>query len=319
MKRALITGITGQDGSYLAESLLKKGYQVFGLVRFSRVNGFENIKGILDRITLYNADLLEYASLAKLLEEVQADEIYNLASISFVPQSWRTPLLVGEINALGAIRLLEAVRAVHPKTQFYQASSSEMFGQSKFSPQNENTPLCPVSPYAAAKVYAHHMAQTYRMAYGIPVCCGILFNHESPRRGLEFVTRKVARGVAMIKLGLAKELFLGNIDAQRDWGYSPDYVEAMWRMLQQPEPDIYVIATGKTRSVKELLETAFAYLQRPWQDYVRMDPKLQRPTDLNSLVGDAGKARNKLNWAPKKPFKEMIWEMIEADLALLKR
>lgn len=319
MSRALITGITGQDGSYLAEFLLRKGYQVSGLARFSHPNSFENIKGISDQLTLYDADLLEHTSLLKLLEETKPDEVYNLASISFVPTSWQTPILIAEVNAVGVTRLLEAIRLVNPKIKFYQASSSDMFGDVEVSPQNEKTPFRPVSPYAVAKVYAHHMTQTYRKAFGIAACGGILFNHESPRRGLQFVTRKITHGAAKIKLKLAKEIRLGNLEARRDWGYSPDYVEAMWMMLQQPEPDDYVIATGKTHSVRELLECAFNYIQNPWQEYVRIDPKLQRPNDSNLLVGDAGKARENLGWAPKKSFQDMIGEMIEADLALLQK
>lgn len=318
MKRALIVGITGQDGSYLAEFLLKKGYQVFGLVRMSRVYGFDNIKQILDKVTLYDADLTEFTSLLRILEEIKPDEVYNLGSLSFVPTSWHTPILIGEINALGVTRLLEAIRCLNPKIKFYQASSSEMFGHVRQTPQNEETPLNPVSPYAVAKTYGYFIAHTYREAYDIPATCGILFNHESPRRGLEFVTRKITHGVAKIKLGLAKEIPLGNIEAKRDWGYSPDYVEAMWMMLQQPKADDYVIATGKTHSVKELLECAFNHIGRPWKEYVRIDPKFQRPTDLDLLVGDAGKAKKILKWEPKKTFQEMIQEMVEADIQRLK-
>lgn len=318
MKKALITGITGQDGSYLAELLLEKGYQVFGLARFSRRGSFENIHTIRDAITLFDADLLEYTCLERLMETIQPDEVYHLGSISFVPTSWQTPILIGEVNALGTTRLLEAIRCVNPKIKFYQASSSEMFGHAKESPQNENTPFNPVSPYAVAKAYAHFIAHTYRKAYGIPAACGILFNHESPRRGLEFVTRKVTQGVAKIKLGLAKELTLGNIEAKRDWGYSPDYVEAMWLILQQPEADDYVIATGQTHSVRELVEVAFHCIGHPWQEYIRIDPNLLRPNDLDLLVGDSRKARRVLNWAPKKSFEAMIQEMVEADIRRLK-
>lgn len=314
MKKALIVGVTGQDGSYLAEFLLKKGYQVFGLVRMARVHGFDNIRQILDQIRLYDADLLEYTSLFRLLEEIGPDEVYNLGSLSFVPTSWHTPILIGEVNALGATRLLEAIRCVNPKIKFYQASSSEIFGHVRATPQNEETPLNPVSPYAVAKAYAHFIAHTYREAYGIPATCGILFNHESPRRGLEFVTRKVTHGVAKIKLGLAREIAIGNIEAKRDWGYSPDYVEAMWMMLQQSKADDYVIATGVPHSVKELLECAFNHIGRPWKEHVRIDPALHRPTDLDLLVGDASKARRVLKWAPRKTFQEMIQEMVEADI-----
>jgi len=314
MKRALITGITGQDGSYLAEFLLKKGYKVFGLARFSRSSSFENIKDIAKDITLFDADLLEITSLHRLVEETQPDEVYNLGSISFVPTSWHTPVLIAEVNAVSVARLLEVLRTVNPKIKFYQASSSEMFGHAVQTPQNENTPLRPISPYAVAKVYGHHIAQTYREAYGIGACCGMLFNHESPRRGLQFVTRKVTHTVAKIHLGLANEIQLGNLEAKRDWGYAPDYVEAMWMMLQQPEADDYVIATGKTHSIKDLLECAFGFIKRPWQEYVHVDPSLLRPTDLEALVGDATKAKQKLNWVPKKTFQEMICEMIEADL-----
>ncbi|MFH0798857.1 MAG: GDP-mannose 4,6-dehydratase [Pseudomonadota bacterium] len=314
MKRALITGITGQDGSYLAELLLQKGYSVYGVVRLSRTYGFENIKGILDRITLLDADLLEHTSLTALLEDVEPDEVYNLGSLSYVPTSWKMPVLMAEINAVGVGRILEAIRCVNPKIRFYQASSSEMFGAVKEVPQNEDTPFNPVNPYAVAKVYGHHITRIYREAYGLNACSGILFNHESPRRGLQFVTRKVTRGVAQIKLGQAKEICLGNLEAKRDWGYSPDYVEAIWMMLQQRKPDDYVIATGKTRSVEELLDCAFSYIRRPWREHVRIDPKMKRPVDVNLLVGDASKAKQHLNWSPKKTFQEMIWEMVEADI-----
>lgn len=319
MKRALITGITGQDGSYLAELLLEKNYQVSGLARFSRPASFENVENIRNQIRFYDADLLEYTSLIRILEECEPDEIYNLGAISFVPTSWQTPILIGETNGISVTRLLEAIRQVNPKIRFYQASSSEMFGHVRGTPQNEATPFNPVSPYAVAKTYAHHITQTYRKAYGLFACCGILFNHESPRRGLQFVTRKVTHGVARIKLGLDKTITLGNLDAKRDWGYSPDYVEAVWKMLQQPEADDYVIATGKVHSVQELLECAFGYIQRPWQEHVRTDPGLQRLNDLSQLVGNSGKAKKVLGWSPKKPFREMIWEMIESDTAFLKR
>ncbi len=318
MKRVLITGITGQDGSYLAEFLLKKDYQVFGLARFSRTGSFENIRTILPDIKLYDADLIEYTSLVKIIEQCRPDEVYNFASVSFVPSSWHTPVLAAEVNAVGVTRLLDAICMVNSKIKFYQASSSEMFGHVVESPQNESTPFRPISPYAVAKLYAHHITQTYREAYKIPASCGIAFNHESPRRGPNFVTRKVTRGAAEIKLGISKELRMGNLEAKRDWGYAPDYVEAMWLMLQQPEPDDYVIATGKTHSVEELLECAFSYIERPWQEHVRQDPKLYRPTDLHLLLGDATKIKQKLNWAPKKSFEAMIHEMVEHDLSRLK-
>lgn len=318
MKRALITGITGQDGSYLAELLLQKHYQVFGLVRFSRTNNYENLQGIREVLTLLDADLLESAALIKIIEQADPDEVYHLGALSFVPTSWQTPILAAEANALSTTRLLEAIRIVNPKIKFYQASSSEMFGNATESPQNERTPFHPNNPYGVGKVYSHLITQTYREAYGIPASCGILFNHESPRRGPEFVTRKITQGVAKIKLGLSKEIRLGNLEAKRDWGYAPDYVAAIWKMLQQPEPDNYVIATGKARSIKDLLECAFSYIQSPWQEYVRVDPKLHRTTDINQLVGDAGKAKKKLGWVPQKSFQDMIVEMIEADLRRLK-
>lgn len=319
MKKALVTGITGQDGSYLAELLLQKGYKVSGLVRFSRHETLENIQQILKDLTLLDADLLDYTSLVRVLEQVQPDEVYNLAAQSFVPMSWYKPTLTADINSLGVTRLLEAIRTINPKMRFYQASSSEMFGHARETPQNEKTPFCPVSPYAASKVHAHFITQMYREAFGIPASCGICFNHESPRRGLDFVTRKVTHGAAKIKLGLAKEISMGNLEAQRDWGYAPDYVEAMWLMLQQPEPDDYVIATGKSHSIKDLLEVAFACIKRPWQEHVRTDPNLQRPTDLDSLVGDSRKAKQKLNWFARKSFQELIEEMVESDLKSLKK
>lgn len=316
-RRALITGITGQDGSYLAEFLLEKGYEVIGMVRRSSTVNFERIAHLQDRITLAHGDLLDEASLIEVLREHRPTEVYNLAAQSFVQTSFNQPVLTGETTALGVTRLLDAIRVVDPEIRFYQASSSEMFGKVQEVPQTEKTPFYPRSPYGVAKVYGHWITVNYRESYGLFACSGILFNHESPRRGLEFVTRKISHGVARIKLGLADELRLGNLDAQRDWGYAGDYVEAMWMMLQQDEPDTYVIATGETHSVREFCELAFSHVGLDWQDHVVVDPKYFRPAEVDALVGDASYARQKLGWKPKTSFEELVVMMVEADLALL--
>jgi GDPmannose 4,6-dehydratase len=318
-KRALITGITGQDGSYLAEFLLEKGYQVFGMVRRSSTENFERIEHIRDQVTLIQADLLDQMSLISAISESQPDEIYNLAAQSFVPTSWTKPVLTAEFTAIGVTRMLEAMRMVKKDAKFYQASSSEMFGKVKEVPQNENTPFHPRSPYGVAKVYGHFITVNYRESYDMFACSGILFNHESPRRGLEFVTRKVTDGVARIKLGIQKELALGNLDAKRDWGYAGDYVEMMWMMLQQDEPDDYVIATGETHSVQELVQVAFDYVGLNWQDYVRIDPRLVRPAEVDLLIGDSSKAKEKLGWQPKVTFEELIRMMVDSDLQAVQK
>ena len=318
-KRALITGITGQDGSYLAEFLLEKGYEVIGMVRRTSTVNFERIRHIQDRITLVQGDLLDQSSLIDILREYRPHEVYNLAAQSFVPTSFKQPVLTGEFTALGVTRLLEAIRLVDPTIRFYQASSSEMFGKVREVPQNENTPFHPRSPYGVAKVYAHWITVNYRESYGMFAVSGICFNHESPRRGLEFVTRKITYTAARIKLGLAHELRLGNLEARRDWGYAPDYVRAMWLMLQQDEPEDYVIATGETHSVREFVELAFDYLGLDWRKYVVVDPALYRPADVDLLVGDATKARTKLGWAPSVTFEQLVKIMVDADLALVKQ
>jgi GDPmannose 4,6-dehydratase len=318
-KRALITGITGQDGSYLAEFLLEKGYEVIGMVRRTSTINFERIWHIQDRITLVQGDLLDQSSLIDILREHRPHEVYNLAAQSFVPTSFKQPVLTGEFTALGVTRLLEAIRLVDPTIRFYQASSSEMFGKVREVPQNENTPFHPRSPYGVAKVYAHWITVNYRESYGMFAVSGICFNHESPRRGLEFVTRKITYTAAKIKLGLAHELRLGNLEARRDWGYAPDYVRAMWLMLQQDEPEDYVIATGETHSVREFVELAFDYLGLDWKKYVVVDPALYRPADVDLLVGDATKARTKLGWAPSVTFEQLVKIMVDADLELVKQ
>lgn len=315
MKRALITGITGQDGSYLAESLLDKGYEVFGMVRRSSVDRFERIEHLRDRVQIVHGDLLDQSSLVNLLHEHHPHEVYNLAAQSFVPTSWSEPVLTAEYTAVGVTRLLEAIRYVDPSIRFYQASSSEMFGKVQEVPQRETTPLYPRSPYGVAKVYGHWITVNYRESYGLFACSGILFNHESPRRGLEFVTRKVTDGVARIKLGLLDKLRMGNLDAKRDWGFAGDYVEAMWLMLQQDEPDDYVVATGETHSVREMVELAFQHVGLDWQEYVEIDPRFVRPAEVDLLVGDASKARTKLGWEPRKSFRQLIEDMVDADLA----
>ncbi len=318
-KRALITGITGQDGSYLAEFLLEKGYEVIGMVRRTSTINFERIRHIQDRITLVQGDLLDQSSLIDILREYRPHEVYNLAAQSFVPTSFKQPVLTGEFTALGVTRLLEAIRLVDPTIRFYQASSSEMFGKVREVPQNENTPFHPRSPYGVAKVYAHWITVNYRESYGMFAVSGICFNHESPRRGLEFVTRKITHTAAKIKLGLAHELRLGNLEARRDWGYAPDYVRAMWLMLQQDEPEDYVIATGETHSVREFVELAFDYLGLDWKKYVVVDPALYRPADVDLLVGDATKARTKLGWTPSVTFEQLVKIMVDADLELVKQ
>jgi GDPmannose 4,6-dehydratase len=316
-KRALITGVTGQDGSYLAEYLLETGYTVFGVVRRASSENFERIENIRARLELRQADLLDQLSLIRVIEECRPHEIYNLAAQSFVPISWTQPVLTGEFTALGVTRILEAQRLVAPGARFYQASSSEMFGKVRETPQNERTPFHPRSPYGVAKVYGHGITVNYRESYGLFACSGILFNHESPRRGLEFVTRKVTDGVARIKLGLASELRLGNLDARRDWGFAGDYVRAMWRMLQQDEPDDYVVATGETHSVLELVQLAFSFAGLDWEEYVVVDPELKRPAEVDLLLGDASKARRELGWVPEVQFPDLVRMMVEADLARL--
>jgi GDPmannose 4,6-dehydratase len=318
-KRALITGITGQDGSYLAELLLGKGYEVIGMVRRSSTVNFGRIEQIQDRITLVQGDLLDQTSLIDIMREHQPDEIYNLAAQSFVPISWKQPVLTGEFTALGVTRMLEAMRATVPGARFYQASSSEMFGKVHEVPQNERTPFYPRSPYGVAKVYGHWITVNYRESYGLFACSGILFNHESPRRGLEFVTRKVCQGAAQIKLGLAHELRLGNLEARRDWGFAGDYVDVMWRMLQQESPDDYVVGTGETHSVRELCQAAFGYLDLDWERHVTVDPKLIRPAEVDLLVSDPRKAREKLGWQPTVSFEGLIRMMVDADMAQLKK
>jgi GDPmannose 4,6-dehydratase len=317
-KTALITGITGQDGSYLAEFLLAQGYRVVGMQRRTSTETVGRIAHLLDTIELVQGDLLDQLSLIDILQRYQPDEVYNLAAQSFVPTSWQQPVLTGEFTALGVTRMLEAIRLVKPDAKFYQASSSEMFGKVREVPQRETTPFYPRSPYGVSKVYGHYITVNYRESYGLFAVSGILFNHESPRRGLEFVTRKVTHGVAKIKLGLANELRLGNLDAQRDWGYAPDYVRAMWLMLQQDQPDDFVIATGRTHSVRRLCEIAFGCVGLDWRDYVVVDPALFRPAEVDLLVGDASKARAMLGWEPTVSFEEMIELMVDADIRLLR-
>jgi GDPmannose 4,6-dehydratase len=318
-RRALITGITGQDGSYLAEFLLEQGYQVFGLVRRSSTVNFERIAHIQDRIVLVPGDLMDQNSLLMALQQADPHEVYNLAAQSFVQTSWNQPILTGDVTGLGVTRMLEAIRVFNPRIRFYQASSSEMFGKVQEVPQRETTPFYPRSPYGVAKVYGHWITVNYRESYGLFAVSGILFNHESPRRGLEFVTRKVSHGVARIKLGLARELRLGNLDARRDWGFAGDYVRAMWLMLQQDEPRDYVIATGETHSVRELVEVAFDHVGLDWRDYVVQDPRYMRPAEVDLLVGDASRARTELGWEPTVRFEELVRMMVDADLERLRR
>ena len=314
MPTALITGITGQDGSYLADFLLEKGYDVVGMVRRSSTITFERIEHIQDVITLEQGDLHDQSSLVDLLERYQPDEIYNLAAQSFVPTSWNQPVLTGEVTALGVTRLLEAMRLVTPKARFYQASSSEMFGKVMEVPQTENTPFYPRSPYGVAKVYSHWITVNYRESYNLFAVSGILFNHESPRRGLEFVTHKITHGVARIKKGLSKELRRGNLDSRRDWGYAGDYVKAMWLMLQQEKPDDYVIGTGSTNSVREFCEIAFGHVGLNYKDYVVQDPRFYRPAEVDLLVSDPTKAREALGWQPTVDFESLVKMMVDADL-----
>ena len=316
-RRALITGITGQDGSYLAELLLEKGYEVFGMIRRLSAPNVVRIEHLLDRITLKPADLLDQLSMLRLLDEVRPHEVYNLAAMSFVPASWDQPMLTGEFNSQGVTRLLDAIRRVDVGIRFYQASSSEMFGKVREVPQTEMTPFYPRSPYGVSKVFAHYITVNYRESYGLFAVSGMLFNHESPRRGIEFVTRKVSDGVARIKLGLADTLPIGNLDAQRDWGFAGDYVRAMWLMLQQEKPDDYVIATGVSHSVRELLEIAFARVGLDWQKYTKVDPALLRPAEVDHLLGDAAKARTILGWKPQVDFKQLVEMMVDADLQRL--
>lgn len=317
MKKALITGITGQDGSYLAEFLLEKGYEVIGMVRRTSTVNFDRIKHIQEKVTIVPGDLLDQVSLIELLQEHHPQEVYNLAAQSFVPTSWNQPVFTGEVTALGVTRLLDAIRIVDPEIRFYQASSSECFGKVRESPQNEETPFYPRSPYGVAKVYGHWITINYRESYNIFACSGLLFNHESPRRGLEFATRKISYGAAKIKLGLANELRMGNLEARRDWGYAGDYVRAMWLMLQQEKPDDYVVATGEAHSVRDFLEEAFGYLSLDYRDYVVVDPQFIRPAEVDYLVGDATKAREVLGWEPTVSFPQLVRMMVDADLALL--
>src|SRR6478672_6717886 len=314
-KRAIITGITGQDGSYLAELLLSKGYEVVGTVRRTSATNYWRIQHLLDRITLKPADLLDQLSIIRLVDEVRPNEMYNLAAMSFVPASWDQPMLTGEFNAQGVTRVLEAVRHVDPKIKLYQASSSEMFGKVREIPQTELTPFYPRSPYGVSKVFGHYITVNYRESYDLFAVSGILFNHESPRRGLEFVTRKVTDGVARIKLGLADSLGLGNLEAQRDWGFAGDYVRAMWMMLQQDTADDFVIATGESHSVRELVEVAFAHAGLDWKKYVTQDPRFLRPAEVDRLIGDATKARTQLGWTPDVDFTRLVKMMVDADLA----
>ncbi len=319
MPTALITGITGQDGSYLADFLLSKGYEVVGMVRRSSTVTFQRVQHIQDEITIIQGDLHDQSSLVDVVERYRPDEVYNLAAQSFVPTSWNQPVLTGEVTALGVTRILEAVRLVNPKTRFYQASSSEMFGKVREVPQSESTPFYPRSPYGVAKVYGHWITVNYRESYDMFAVSGILFNHESPRRGLEFVTRKITNGVARIKLGRAKELRLGNLEARRDWGYTGDFVYGMWLMLQADKPQDYVLGTGVTHSVRDFCETAFRYVGLDYRDYVVQDPRFYRPAEVDLLVADPSKARQELGWSPKVEFEELIHMMVDADLGQISR
>ena len=318
MKKALITGITGQDGSYLADFLLEKGYKVFGVIRRSSVEKFERIEHIRDKVELVQGDLNDQNSLITALRESQPDEVYNLGAQSFVPTSWNQPILTGELTGLGVTRVLEAIRVVNPKIKFYQASSSEMFGKVKEVPQSEKTPFHPRSPYGVAKVYGHYITVNYRESYDIFACSGILFNHESPRRGMEFVTRKVTDGAVKIKLGMMDKLGLGNLEAKRDWGFAGDYVEAMWRMMQQEKPDDFVIGTGETHSVRELVKVAFDCVGLNYEDYVFEDPKFKRPAEVDLLIADPFKAKDVLGWEPKVKFEELVKMMVDSDMERLK-
>ena len=318
-KRALITGITGQDGSYLAELLLAEGYEVFGLTRRLSADNYWRIAHLIDRLTLIPGDLLDQLSVIRALERCKPHEVYNLAAMSFVPASWDQPMLTGEFNSQGVTRVLEAVRVVDPGIRIYQASSSEMFGKVREVPQKESTPFYPRSPYGVSKVFAHYITVNYRESYNLFAVSGILFNHESPRRGLEFVTRKVTDGAARIKLGLAKELRLGNLDAHRDWGFAGDYVRAMWMMLQQTEPDDYVVATGESHSVQELVEIAFDQAGLDWKKHVVLDPAFLRPAEVDHLIGDASKARDRFGWTPTVTFDGLVRMMVDADMARLRK
>jgi len=313
-KTAFITGITGQDGSYLAELLLEKGYTVWGMVRRASTENFQRLEHIRDRLHLVQADLLDPTSLTSALEQARPDEVYNLAAMSFVPTSWHKPVLTAEFTAVGVTRVLDALRQVCPRARFYQASSSEMFGKVRETPQTEATAFYPRSPYGVAKVYGHFITVNYRESYNLFACSGILFNHESPRRGLEFVTRKITYGLARIKHGLASELRLGNLQARRDWGFAGDYVRAMWLMLQQPEPDDYIIGTGETHTVQEFVEIAFDHVGLNWRDHVVVDPQFYRPAEVDLLLADASKARVKLGWTPEVSFEELVRMMVDADL-----
>ena len=317
MPKALITGITGQDGSYLAETLLDKGYEVIGMVRRTSVINLDRLRNIQNKITLVQGDLLDQVSMVSVLREFQPDEIYNLAAMSFVPTSWQQPVLTGQATALGVTRLLDAIRTVNSDIRYYQASSSEMFGKVREVPQNENTPFYPRSPYGAAKVYGHWITVNYRESYNMHASSGILFNHGSPRRGIEFVERKISLGVAAIKLGYAKELRLGNLDARRDIGFAGDYVEAMWKMLQQEEPGDYVIATGETHSIRDICETAFAHVGLNYLDYVISDTRFYRPAEVDLLVGDASLANKVLKWKPRMTFQQLMQNMVDADIEKL--
>ncbi len=318
-KRALITGITGQDGSYLAEFLLDKGYEVIGMVRRTSTINFDRIKHIQDKVEIVQGDLLDQSSLIEILREHKPQEVYNLAAQSFVPTSWKQPTLTGEFTALGVTRMLEAVRTVDPSIRFYQASSSEMFGKVQEIPQTEKTPFWPRSPYGVAKVYGHWITVNYRESYNLFACCGILFNHESPRRGLEFVTHKISHAVAKIKLGQAQDLHLGNLESKRDWGFAGDYVRAMWLMLQEDQPDDYVIAMGETHSVREFCELAFDHVSLKWDKYVVQDKAFMRPAEVDHLIGDPSKAGSKLGWEPTVSFPELVNMMVDADLEALKK
>lgn len=318
-KRAIITGITGQDGSYLAELLLDKGYEVVGMVRRSSTPNLWRIEHLLDRVQLRTADLLDQLSMIRVIEEVRPHEFYNLAAMSFVPASWDQPMLTGEFNALGVTRILDAIRQVDTSIRFYQASSSEMFGKVRDVPQTEATPFYPRSPYGVAKAFGHHITVNYRESYDLFAVSGILFNHESPRRGLEFVTRKVSDGVARVKHGLIDSLLLGNLDARRDWGFAGDYVRAMWMMLQRDRPDDYVIATGTSHSVRDLARLAFSHVGLEWEEWVHVDQKLLRPAEVDHLVGDASKARQNINWSPTVDFEQLVGRMVDADMERVTR
>jgi len=316
-KTAVITGVTGQDGSYLAELLLDKGYEVIGVVRRTSHDSYERIGHLLDRVHIVAADLLDQHSLTTVIRDAKPDEVYNLAAQSFVPTSWNQPVLTGEFTALGVTRLLEAIRLAHPEARFYQASSSEMFGKAVETPQRETTPFYPRSPYGVAKVYGHWITVNYRESYGMYAVSGILFNHESPRRGLEFVTRKVSDAVARMKLGKANELRLGNLDSGRDWGFAADYVDAMWRMLQQPKPKDYVVGTGKMHTVRDLCAAAFGHVGLDWKKHVQVDSRFVRPAEVDTLLADASRARRELGWAPQVSFEQLVQMMVDADLERL--